>query len=475
MFVILTACPAMVPVQCQLEISLVFILQFANGLPCSLYSGTPPCSILGFSQGISCFGMYLTILGINHRTAPVEVRGQVAFPPEQLPRALSEITGIDNVREAAILSTCNRTELCCASQIDTLDPVTDWLCKFHGLAKDTLLPHLYSFEGANAVRHMLRVAAGLDSMILGEPQILGQMKTSYQQAIEAGSLDTLVSRLFQHTFSVAKQIRTDTAIGASPVSVAFAAVSLARQIFGDLDKQTTLLIGAGETIELAARHLNEHGIGKMIIANRTLERAQQLAVQFNGYGISLEQIPAHLAEADIIISSTGSSHFLLERDMVREAQKGRKHRPVFMVDIAVPSDIDPQVASLDDVYLYTVDDLQQVIEENLKSRREAAAQAEEIIEVQTRHFMDWVQSLDAVPAICAYRDHADAIGKDELEKANRQLDSGTDPRQVMESLTRNIIKKLAHDPSVNLRHAAEQGQTSLLKVVRILFDLKNRD
>ena len=440
-----------------------------------MYSGTPPCRILGFSQGISCFGMYLTILGINHRTAPVEVRGQVAFPPEQLPRALGEITGLDNVREAAILSTCNRTELCCASQSDTLGPVTDWLCEFHGLGKDTLQPHLYSFEGANAVRHMLRVAAGLDSMILGEPQILGQMKTSYQQAVQAGSLDTLVSRLFQHTFSVAKQIRTDTAIGASPVSVAFAAVSLARQIFGDLDEQTSLLIGAGETIELAARHLNEHGVGKMVIANRTLERAQQLAVQFNGYGISLDQIPAHLAEADIIISSTGSPCFILDRDMVKEALHGRKHRPVFMVDIAVPGDIDPQVADLDDVYLYTVDDLQQVIEENLKSRREAAAQAEDIIEVQTGHFMAWVQSLDAVPAIRAYRDHASAIGDAELEKARQQLASGADPHQVLESLTRNIINKLAHDPSVNLRQAVEQGQTSLLETVRTLFNLKNRN
>ena len=418
--------------------------------------------------------MYLTILGINHRTAPVEVRGQVAFPPEELPNALQEITGLDNVREAAILSTCNRTELYCASQSDTLDPVTDWLCAFHGLRKDTLLPHLYSFEGADAVRHMLRVAAGLDSMILGEPQILGQMKNSFQEASRAGSLDTLVSRLFQHTFSVAKQIRTDTAIGASPVSVAFAAVSLARQIFGNLEEQTTLLIGAGETIELAARHLGEHGIGKMVIANRTLDRAQQLAIQFNGYGIALEQIPAHLAEADIIISSTGSPNFILDQVMVRNALRGRKHRPVFMVDIAVPGDIDPEVAGLNDVYLYTVDDLQQVIDENMKSRREAAEQAEDIIEVQTGHFMDWLKSLDAVPAIRAYRDHASAIGDAELEKARQQLAGGADPHQVLESLARNIINKLAHDPSVNLRQAVEQGQTSLLETVRTLFSLKDR-
>jgi glutamyl-tRNA reductase len=301
------------------------------------------------------------------------------------------------------------------------------------------------------------------------------MKHSFQEASRAGSLDTLVSRLFQHTFSVAKQVRTDTAIGASPVSVAFAAVSLARQIFGNLEEQTTLLIGAGETIELAARHLDEHGIGKMVIANRTLERAQQLAVQFNGYGIALEQIPAHLAEADIIISSTGSPSFILDQHMVRDALRSRKHRPVFMVDIAVPGDIDPEVAGLNDVYHYTVDDLQQVIDENMKSRREAAEQAEDIIEVQTGHFMDWMKSLDAVPAIRAYRDHASAIGAAELEKARQQLASGTDPQQVLESLARNIINKLAHDPSVNLRQAVKQGQTSLLETVRTLFGLKDRN
>ena len=415
--------------------------------------------------------MRLTVLGINHRTAPVDIRGQVAFPAEQLSRALGELTALDNVREAAILSTCNRTELYCACQTDTLGSLTAWLCRFHGLGEDALQPHLYTFEDTEAVRHMLRVAAGLDSMILGEPQILGQMKASYQQAIQAGSLDTLVSRLFQHTFSVAKQIRTDTAIGASPVSVAFAAVSLARQIFGSFEELTALLIGAGETIELAARHLSEHDIGKMVIANRTIERAHQLAAQFDGYGIALDEIPAHLAEADIIISSTGSPNRILDRDMVCAALRGRKHRPIFMVDIAVPGDIDPEVASLDDVYLYTVDDLQEVIEENLKSRQEAAEQAEDIIEVQVEHFMGWVRSRDAVPAIRAYREYANDIGAAELDKARKRLANDEDPQQVMESLARNLINKLAHEPSVNLRQAGAEGRTSLLETVRTLFRL----
>jgi glutamyl-tRNA reductase len=417
--------------------------------------------------------MRLTVLGINHRTAPVEIRGQVAFPPEQLPRALGELTGLDGIQAAAILSTCNRTELYCTEQGQELDTIADWLCRFHNLERDKLQPHFYSYEDAAAVRHILRVAAGLDSMILGEPQILGQMKASYQQANRAGTLDTLESRLFQHTFSVAKQIRTDTAIGASPVSVAFAAVSLARQIFGNFAENTALLIGAGETIELATRHLHDQGIGKIIIANRTIERAHELADRFNGYGIALDQIPAHLMEADIVISSTGSQTHLLDKEMISKALHKRKHRPVFMVDIAVPGDIARDVADLDDVYLYTVDDLQEVIEENLKSRQDAAEKAEEIIDVQVEHFMSWVRSLDAVPAVRAYREHAENIGMQELEKASRQLASGKDPQQVMESLTRNLINKLAHEPSVNLRQATVDGQSGLLDAVRSLFRLKS--
>jgi glutamyl-tRNA reductase len=419
--------------------------------------------------------MHLLVLGINHRTAPVEIRGQVAFPTDQLPRALSELTALQNVHEAAILSTCNRTELYCAKQDEGLEELMDWLCRFHGLEKGALEPHLYAYWEADAVRHILRVASGLDSMILGEPQILGQMKTTYQLATEAGALATLGNRLFQHTFSVAKQVRTDTAIGASPVSVAFAAVSLARQIFGSFEKQTALLIGAGETIELAARHLHEHGIGQMIIANRTVERAIDLAAHFDGFGIALSQIPAHMAEADIVISSTGSPDHILDREMVCDAIRGRKHRPIFMVDIAVPPDIDPRVGELNDIYLYTIDNLKEVIEENLTSRQEAAEQAEEIINVQVDRFMAWLHSLDAVPAICAYRDHARGIGDTELKKARQRLANGEDPRQVLELLTHNLVNKLAHDPSVNLREAAEQGKTSLLETVRTLFRLKEGD
>ncbi|MCK5383165.1 MAG: glutamyl-tRNA reductase [Gammaproteobacteria bacterium] len=419
--------------------------------------------------------MYLTVLGINHRTAPVEVRGQVAFPPDQIARALAELIALDGMREAAILSTCNRTEVYCTLDDASPEVIANWLARFHQLDQDSLQPHLYSYQEAEAVRHILRVAAGLDSMILGEPQILGQMKDAYQQSLQANSIDTLVNRLFQHTFSVAKQVRTDTAIGASPVSVAFAAVSLARQIFGKLENQTALLVGAGETIELTARHLHEQGIGKIIIANRTVTRAHELASQFNGYGIGLDEITAHLEEADIVISSTGSTEPLITRDQVRAALKKRKHRPVFMVDIAVPQDIAADVAELDDIYLYTVDDLKQVIEENLRSREEAALQAEEIIDSQVERFMAWVHSLDAVPTVRAYRAYAESLGDAEIEKAGRQLENGTPPQEVIKTLTRNLVKKLSHNPSVNLRNAAADGKAGLLEAVRILFQLNTRD
>ncbi|MCK5480412.1 MAG: glutamyl-tRNA reductase [Gammaproteobacteria bacterium] len=418
--------------------------------------------------------MHLTVLGINHTTAPVEVRGKVVFPPEQLDNALTELTALEGVYEAVILSTCNRTELYCTQKDREFDPITDWLCQFHNLCQGSLNDHIYIHTDEAAVRHALRVAAGLDSMILGEPQILGQMKASYQIALDAGSIHTLMNRLFQHTFSVAKQIRTDTAIGASPVSVAFAAVRLAMQIFGSLEKQTALLIGAGETIELTARHLHEQGTGKIIIANRTVERAHDLAAHFDGYGIGLDEISAHLPEADIVISSTGSTGSILDRETVVTALKGRRHRPVFMVDLAVPPDIAADVAELDDVYLYNVDDLKLVIEENLRSRQEAAKQAEEIIEVQVTHFSTWTQSLEAVPTLRAYREHAQALGKEVLDKANQQLDKGTPPKEVVETLTRNLINKLTHDPSVNLRSAVAGGNTGLLDAVRTLFHIKDK-
>ena len=419
--------------------------------------------------------MPLIALGINHRTAPVDIRERVVFPAERLPEALRALASLPTVQEAAILSTCNRTELYCGLEGEDDSALIGWLCNYHHLRPDDLKPYLYIYPDEAAVRHMFRVAAGLDSMVLGEPQILGQMKTAYQSAIDAGTLNTQLGKLFQHTFTVAKQIRTDTAIGASPVSVAFAAVSLARQIFGDLSKQTALLIGAGETIELAARHLADHKLGRMIVANRTVERAHTLAAEFNGYAIALSEMPVHLAEADIVISSTASQLPILGKGTVERALKKRKHRPIFMVDIAVPRDIEAEVAQLDDIYLYTVDDLQEVIQENLKSRQEAAMQAEEIIDVQCTHFTGWLRSLDAVSTIRDFRTQADATRDDVLDKARQLLVQGKDAEQVMQFLAHTLTNKLIHTPSANLRQAGFDGRADLIQAARELLGLPKRD
>ncbi len=419
--------------------------------------------------------MLLTVLGINHRTAPVEIRGQVAIPAGELDQALADLRNLASVNEAAILSTCNRTELYCSCVEESPAVLIQWLCSYHDLEPAQLAPHLYTHVQDDAVRHILRVAAGLDSMILGEPQILGQMKTAWQQAMHYGTISSLVNRLFQHAFSVAKQIRTDTAIGASPVSVAFAAVSLARQIFGDFASHSALLLGAGETMELAARHLHDRGIGKLIIANRTVSRAHELAAQFEGYGIGLDEIGAHLDEADIVIASTGSPGILIGRQQVEEAVARRRHKPLLMIDIAVPADIDPDVASLDDVYLYTVDDLRSVIDENLRSRQQAALQAEEIIDTQVHHFMGWLRSLEAVPTVRAYREYAEALGAEELARARARIVNGAPAEAVVEQLVHALVQKLAHEPCVNLRNAVAEGDTALLDAMRRLYRLKDSE
>lgn len=416
--------------------------------------------------------MTLLALGINHQTAPVDIRERVSFAPERMSGALREFTESTRIREAAILSTCNRTEVYCCAAEDDGSRILDWFGAYHKLAPADLKPYLYLHPDQDAVRHMLRVASGLDSMVLGEPQILGQMKDAYHTATQAGTVGKLLSRLFHHTFSVAKQVRTDTAIGSSPVSVAFAAVSLARQIFGELGEQTALLIGAGETIDLTARHLVENGCGRLIIANRTVERARALAEQFSAYAIALSDMPKHLAEADIVISSTASSLPILGKGAVERALKQRKHRPMFMVDIAVPRDIEPEVEELRDVYLYSVDDLREIIDENLKSRQDAALQAEEIIDTQVASFMGWLGSLDAVGTIRAFREQAEATRDEVLDKALRRLAAGDDPRQVAEELARLLTNKLIHTPTARLQQAGADGHNQLLDALRELYQLR---
>lgn len=419
--------------------------------------------------------MTLFALGINHKTAPVEIREQVAFTPEKLPQAFSELTATNGVSEVAILSTCNRTELYCGIEGEDSAVVRDWFSHFHNLKLEDVEPYFYAHPDRQAVHHILRVASGLDSMVLGEPQILGQMKQAYSTANAAGAVGQLLNRLFQHTFTVAKQVRTDTAIGASPVSVAFAAVSLSKQIFSDLSKHTALLIGAGETIELVARHLHESGVGRIIVANRTVEKAHNLASEFGGYAIALSEIPDHLHEADMVISSTASQLPILGKGAVETALKKRKHRPMFMVDIAVPRDIESQVGELDDVFLYTVDDLQEIIQEGLRSRQEAAQQAEEIIDTQVTHFMSWLQSLGAVDTIRDYRVNVETMRDQVLQNALSQLQKGQNPELAMQELARQLTNKLMHAPCSNMKQAGYDGRTELLLAARELFNLKNSD
>lgn len=415
--------------------------------------------------------MTFITIGINYTTAPVAIRERLAFPLEVLQLALQDLVSIKEISEAAILSTCNRTEFYCITQSDNQNLLIDWIAQNKQIAIQDLTPYLYCHKDNATIRHIFRVACGLDSMVLGEPQILGQMKTAYQSACDAGTVGKLLGKLFQHTFNSAKKVRTDTEIGSSPVSVAFAAVQLAQQIFDKLSEQTALLIGAGETIELAARHLNQQGVGRIIIANRTFEKAHTLAAQFNGYAISLAEIPNHLAEADIVISSTGSQLPILGKGSVESALKKRKRKPIFMVDLAVPRDIESEVEQLDDVYLYTVDDLQHTIEQNMNSRRQAAEQAEEIIDTQVDYFLTWLRAQGAQKLIKDYRTQAEMFRDDELQKALMSLGNGTSAEIALQRLAHKLTNKLIHTPSTQIRVAAENERHDLLAAALEIFQL----
>jgi len=419
--------------------------------------------------------MAFIALGINHKTASVAVRERVAFSPEQLVEALRQLCRVVGSREAAILSTCNRSELYLEMECAQPQAVLDWLARFHDVPAEDLQACAYVHQDDQAIRHMMRVACGLDSLVLGEPQILGQIKTAYAVAREAGTLGPLLGRLFQATFSTAKTVRTDTAIGENPVSVAFAAVSLAKQIFTDLSQSQALLVGAGETITLVARHLYEQGVKNIVVANRTLERATLLANEFSGQAIVLSDIPDALVNSDIVISSTASQLPILGKGAVERALKLRKHKPIFMVDIAVPRDIEPQVGELDDVYLYSVDDLHEVVTENLKSRQGAAKAAEELVVQGTADFMQRLRELEAVDVLRAYRQQGERLRDEELARAQRALANGASPEDALAALARGLTNKLLHAPSVQLKRLSADGRCEALAVAQELFGLTTGD
>lgn len=412
--------------------------------------------------------MHLFTVGVNHMTAPVSIRENVAFQNEHLGLALRDLNS-HGVHEAAILSTCNRTELYC----NTDDPqkALEWLAGYHKLQPKAIEPYMYTLPQQEAVKHAFRVASGLDSMVLGEAQILGQMKQAVRIAENAGTLGTLLHKLFQRTFSVAKEVRTNTNIGANSVSLAAAATRLAQRIFGDLSQQHVLFLGAGEMIELCAEHFAAHRPKLLTIANRTLDRGEALAARINGNSMLLVDLPERLAEFDIVITSTASQLPIVGLGMVERAIRARKHKPMFMVDLAVPRDIEPEAGNLADVFLYTVDDLAQVVQEGIENRQEAAAEAEAIIDMRVENFMHWLKTRSAVPTIRALREQAEQYRLNELDKAHKLLARGEDPAQVLEALSNALTNKLLHGPSHALNSTSGEDRDHLEAMLRQLYQI----
>ena len=416
--------------------------------------------------------MSLITLGINHKTAPVDVREKAAFAEHELAEVMAELSQALDDSEVVILSTCNRVEFYVSSahlaHEELLEKITDWI----QLKKDLtieLSSYLYHYHDEKAVLHLMKVASGLDSMVLGEPQILGQLKAVYQKAKRAGSIGQVMERLFQKAFSAAKRVRHETDIGTNPVSVAYAAVNLAKHIFADFSKLTVLFVGAGETIELAARHLSHNQVSKMIMANRTLANGQILASEFNGKAIGLEAIPHYLPQADIVISSTGSMLPIIGQGMVEQAIKQRKRKSMFMVDLAVPRDIESSVGKLEDVYLYTVDDLEGVIQENMQARKEAAKKAEVILEAFVDDFKQWQAGRQKHDTVRELQQKYAEIARTELERAIAIANKNDDPVKAMEELTHRLTKKFLHQPLVWLRKHDDELDTH--DITRKLFDL----
>ncbi|TLS70724.1 glutamyl-tRNA reductase [Photobacterium damselae] len=410
--------------------------------------------------------MTLLALGINHKTATVDLREKVAFSPEKLTRALQELELHPEVTSGVIVSTCNRTEVYCDISQSGPGVIIDWLTNFHQITAEELMPSLYFYEEQAAARHLMRVACGLDSLVLGEPQILGQVKQSYSDAKDNDAVQGMLEKLFQKTFTVAKRVRTETDIGGNAVSVAFAACTLARQIFESLHGVSVLLVGAGETIELVARHIVEQGCSSLIVANRTRERAEKFSTEFGAEVIGLEQIPEHLHRADIVISSTASPLPIIGKGMVENALKARRHQPMLLVDIAVPRDIEAEVGELNDAYLYSVDDLHSIVEKNREQRKVAAIQAEAIVSEESAAFMSWLRSLEAVDSIRQYRHHAEEIKGELLTRSLQAIASGANPEKVLAELSNKLTNKLIHAPTKAMQQAAHNGDPDKLAVIR---------
>ncbi len=423
--------------------------------------------------------MNIVTVGLNHRTAPVEIRERFAFREDELPQALKRLVAHHNINEAVIISTCNRVEV--IGVVHDMEKgvweIKRFLSEYHGIPYEEIKDHLYVFTGEDSVRHLFRVACGLDSMVMGEPQILGQVKDAYGVSVQSDTAGTVINKLFHKAFSVAKRVRTETRIGASSVSVSSVAVELAKKIFGELTGRTVMLIGAGEMAELSARSLLGAGVKEIIIANRTYERAVELAKEFKGRAIMFREFPHYLKYTDIVIASTGSPKFIIRPEDVAGVMKERRHCPMFFIDIAVPRNIDPLVNNIDNAYVFDIDDLQGVVEANLKERMKEAEQAELIVNEEIEGFYRWVKSLDVVPTIIALQRRLDEIRRAELEKALGQLkDLSEKDRKVLEAMTQAIVKKILHRPVSCIKKEAHsvEGDTFIEAVIK-LFGLEEED
>jgi glutamyl-tRNA reductase len=418
----------------------------------------------------------IVIVGLNHRTAPVEIRERLAFPADTIGHALRGLVEHEEIVEGIILSTCNRVEVCVLAGGESYkgaSAVKEFLSATHGIARDELNGYLYHYEGEEAVKHLFRVSSSLDSMVLGEPQILGQVKDAYGYAAEFRTIGPILDKFYTKAFSVAKRVRTETKVASSAVSVSYAAVELAKKIFGNLKDKTAMLIGAGEMCELAARHLLSVGVKRILVTNRTFERAVKLAGEFDGIPVRFDELLSHLKMADVILSSTGAPHFILKKEDVEEVIRIRKNRPMFFIDMAVPRDIDPDANQIDNVYVYDIDDLNNVIETNLEERQKEAARAEEIVSAEVRNFLRWLEAQQVTPTIVLLRRKFEEVKNAEVAKAIAML-GPEDPKtkKVVESLASSILNKVLHPPITALKKDVDgRDVTELVATVRELFDL----
>ena len=420
--------------------------------------------------------MRICHIGLNHKTAPVELRERLAVPEKEIADILQMKITRPSIREASLLSTCNRVEM----TVVTHDPdaaialVHEWFARKSGMDIEQVSPHLYSYTTDDAVRHLYAVASGLDSLVLGEPQIFGQVKASYEQALAAGTAGHILHRLYQSTFAAAKRARSETAIGKQSVNISSCAVELAKRIFDDLTGKTVMLIGAGEMAELAARHLRGNGCSQILVANRTLERAKNLAIEFEGHALTLEQLPDYLDSADIVISSTGASTYVLLPDTVKEAMEKRRGRPMFLVDIAVPRDIDPRIADTGGAYVYDIDDLQQVVQGNRDNREKESMQARSLLAEEEKNFLHWLKSLETVPLIRSVQQQTEAMRQEEWAKAQRYLKGlSPDQSEAVERFSRALMKRFLHPTLRTLKSMPDDMEGDLLMgATRKLFDLE---